>query len=337
MTETRSTRRHLLRRHLFGGAVCLAAAGGGAFRGRAAGAQAAPGFPNRPVRVVVPFPPGQDVIARLPAEAMAEFLGQPVVVENRPGAGGSLAAEHVARAPADGHTLLIGSTDAVIYSFVMADRPPLDPFRDFVPVARVTRDHWVVAASPALGVDSLAGLVALAKARPGALNFASPGIGHSFHLQAERFCRRAGIEAVHVPYRDNYVADLIAGRVSFVVQAAAPLLPQVASGHLRGLALLSAERLAELPEVPTIGEAGYPDLVYNAGVTLFAPAGTPEAAVLRLSEAANRAAASPALGRRFAELGMETVRGSPEDAARFLRGLIETQDGMRVAVFGRAR
>ena len=140
-----------------------------------------------------------------------------------------------------------------------------------------------------------------------------------------------------MPYRENYVADHMAGRVSFVVQAAAPLLPQVAAGHLRGLALLSAARLAELPEVPTVGEAGYPDLVYNAGVTLFAPAGTPEAAVLRLSEAANRAAASAALGRRFAELGMETVRGSPEDAARFLRGLIEMQDGMRVAVFGRAR
>ncbi|MFC7543701.1 Bug family tripartite tricarboxylate transporter substrate binding protein [Siccirubricoccus deserti] len=137
--------------------MCLAAVGGGAFRGRAAWGQATPGFPSRPVRVVVPFPPGQDVIARLPAEAMAEFLGQPVVVENRPGAGGSLAAEHVARAPADGHTLLIGSTDAVIYSFVMAERPPLDPFRDFVPVARVTRDHWVVAASPALGVDSSPG------------------------------------------------------------------------------------------------------------------------------------------------------------------------------------
>jgi tripartite-type tricarboxylate transporter receptor subunit TctC len=338
MIETRSPR--LPRRRLTAGAATYLAAAGlagpAALRSRAARGAEAP-FPSRPVRVVVPWPPGQDVFARLPAEAMAEFLGQPVVVENRLGAGGSLAAEHVARAPADGHTLLIGSSDAIIYSFVMTERAPLDPFRDFVPLARVTRDHWLLVASPTLGVGTVAELVALAKARPGQLNYATPGVGHSFHLQTERFCRRAGIEAVHVPYRDNYVPDLMAGRVSFVVQAAAPVLPQVAAGHLRGLAVLSAERLAGLPDVPTIGEAGYPDLVYNAGVTLFAPGGTPAPVVRRLNEAMNRAAASPALRRRFAELGLETVQGTPEDAARFLRDLIALQDELRAAVFGKAR
>ncbi|HYZ34472.1 MAG TPA: tripartite tricarboxylate transporter substrate binding protein [Crenalkalicoccus sp.] len=336
MVETRILR--LFRRRFVTGAASLAAAGLAGLRGRTgwAAAQEAP-YPARPVRVVSPFPPGQDILVRAPAEAWTEFLGQPVVVDNRPGAGGGLAAEHVARSPADGYTLLVGSSDAIVYSFVMAGRPPLDPFRDFVPVGRVMRDHWVIAASPALGVDSVAELVALAKARPGQLNYATPGMGHSFHLQAERFCRRTGIEAVHVPYRDNYVPDLMAGRVAFVVQAAAPVLPQLAAGHLRGLAVLSAARVEALPDVPTIGEAAYPDLVYNGGVTLFAPAGTPPPVVRRLSEAMNRAAETPGLRRRFADLGLETVQSSPEDAVRYLRGLIALQDEIRTVVFGRAR
>ena len=150
---------------------------------------------------------------------MGEDLRQPVLVENRPGAGGTIATEAVARAPADGYTLNVDGCSAagIVYAFLMTERPPLDPFKDFTPVGRVMRDHWIVAVSPTLGVDSLAALVALGKSKPGMLTFPSSGVGSSPHLQAERFRMRAGFEATHVPYKDNPMPDLIAGRTSFTV------------------------------------------------------------------------------------------------------------------------
>lgn len=288
-------------------------------------AQAQQTFPSRPIRVVVPVPPGvstNDLAARVIAEPLGEVLGQPAVVENRPGAGGILAAEAVARAPADGHTLFFGGIGAIVDAFVLAGRPPLDPFRDFTPVHRLTRDHWMIAAAPTLGVGTVAELVALARSRPGALTYASFGVGTAFHLHGARFCRRAGIEAVHVSYRDGYVSDLVAGRVSFVVQPMAPLQAHVAAARLRGLAVLSEARLDTLPEVPTIAEAGYPDLVFNGGAVFYAPGGTPEPVVGRLHAALNEVARALAIRRRFAELGLEALEGSPADAARYIRWIM---------------
>ena len=220
-------------------------------------------------------------------------------------------------------------------AFVLAGRPPLDPFRDFTPVHRLTRDHWMIAATPALGVGSVAELVALARSRPaGALTYASFGVGSPFHQQAARFCHRAGIEAVHVPYRDTYVSDLMAGRVSFVVQPTAPLQAHVAAGRLRGLAVLSEARLDTLPEVPTIAEAGYPDLTFNAGVVFYAPGGTPEAVVGRLNAALNAVARTPAIRQRFAELGLEALEGSPPDAARYVRWVMGVNAEMLAITLG---
>jgi tripartite-type tricarboxylate transporter receptor subunit TctC len=298
-------------------------------------------FPARPVKIVVGFPPGStpDLVTRTVGERMGEDLGQPVVVENRPGAGSTIATEAVARSPADGYTLIVSgcSGDGIVYGFVMTGRPPLDPFKDFTPVGRVMRDHWVLAVSPALGVGSLGELVALGKSKPGTLTFPSPGTGTSQHLQAERFRMRVGMDATHVPYKDSPFPDLIAGRVSYAVQSSAAVVPLIKSGKLKGLAVFSTARIASLPEVPTAAEAGLPDLLYNAGVCLYAPGGTPKEIVARLNGALNKAEAAEPVKQRFADLGVETVQGSPEDTAKFITELMALVDQLRTAVFGKAR
>lgn len=298
-------------------------------------------FPSRPLRIVLGFPAGStpDTVTRIVAEKMGEDLGQFVIVENRPGAGSTIATQAVARAPADGYTLNVDGCSAagIVYAFVMTDRPPLDPFKDFTPIGRVMRDHWLVAVSPALGVSSVNELVALGKAKPGALTFPSSGVGSSPHLQSERFRMRVGIEAMHVPYKDSPFSDLMAGRLSFTVQASPALVPQIRAGRLKGLAVLSTERIAPLPDVPTTAEAGLPDLIYNAGICLYAPGGTPRAIVMRLNAALNKAEAAESVKKRFAELGLETVQGSPEDTAKFIKELMALVDQLRIAVFGKAR
>ena len=270
---------------------------------------------------------------------MTEDLGRPVLVENRPGAGGTIATEAVARAPADGYTLTVSgcSADGIVYGFVMSGRPPLDPFKDFTPVGRVMRDHWVIAVSPVLGIGTIGELVALGKSKPGMLNFPSAGTGSSQHLQSERFRMRVGIEATHVPYKDSSIPDLIAGRMSFTVQSSAAVASLVKSAKLKGLAVLSTERMAALPDVPTSAEVGLPDLIYNAGVCLYAPGATPREVVMRLNAALNKAEAADSVKQRFSELGVETIQGTPEDAAKFIRELMALVDQLRIAVFGKAR
>jgi tripartite-type tricarboxylate transporter receptor subunit TctC len=306
--------------------------------GGSAGVQA---FPTKPIKIMLGLPPGStaDVVTRTVGERISEDLGQPVLVENRPGAAGTIATEAVARAPADGYTLTASgcSADAIVYGFVMTERPPLDPFKDFTPVGRLMRDHWILAVPSALGVTSVAELVALGTSRPGTLTFPSSGVGSSQHLQSERFRRRVGIEATHVPYKDSPYPDLIAGRLSYVLQASAAVVPHIKSGKLKGLAVLSTERLPALPEVPTTAEVGLPDLVYNGGICLYAPGGTPRDVVLRLNAALNRATASDAVRQRFAEFGVEPVQSSPEDTAQFITELMTLVDGLRLAVFGKAR
>ena len=305
------------------------------------GAALAQNYPTKPIRVVLGFPPGStpDIVTRILAEKMATELGQPVVIENRTGAGGTIASEAVARATADGHTLTVSgcSADGIVYAFVMTNRPPLDPFKDFKPVGRMVRDHWIISVSPALGVNSVPELVKLGRSKPGALTYPSPGEGSSQHLQSERFRRRAGFEALHVPYKDNFMPDLIAGRTSFSVQSSAAIAPLIRSDKLRGLAVLSTERMAALPDVPTSTEVGMSDLVYNAGICLYAPGGTPFDIVTRLNGALNNAEQSDTVKKRFAELGVDTVQSTPESTATFVRELMELVDGLRITVFGKAR
>jgi tripartite-type tricarboxylate transporter receptor subunit TctC len=298
-------------------------------------------FPARPVKIIIGFPPGTtiDIVTRTVGEKMAEDLGQSVIVENRPGASGTIATEAVARSPADGHTLNISGCSAadIVYAFLMTDRKPLDPFKDFTPVGRVFRDNWLIVVSSAHGVASLGELVALGKSKPGTLTFPSSGTGSSQHLQNERFRMLAGFEATHVPYRDSQFPDLIAGRLSFSVQASPGVASHIRSGKLKALAVLSKERIAAFPDVPTTAEAGFPDIVYNAGICLYATGGTPRDTLLRLNAALNRAEATETVKQRFAELGLETVQGTPEDAANYITELMAQVDAMRIAVFGKAR
>ena len=301
----------------------------------------AQGYPAKPVRIVIGFPPSStpDIVMRTLADRMAADLGRPVLVDNRPGAGGTIAAEAVARAPADGYTLMVDGCSAAgtVYAFVMTNRPPLDPFKDFTPVGRLMRDHWIVAVSPALGINSLAELIAVGKEKPDALTFPSPGAGSSQHLQAERFRIRAGFDATHVPYKDSPIPDLVAGRTSFIVQSSAAIATLIKSGRLKGLAVLSAERMTALPDVPTAGESGMPDLIYNAGICLYAVGGTPRAVVNRLNAALTKAEQADAVKSRFAELGVEPVLGSPEEAGNYVRELMALVDDLRIKVFGKAR
>lgn len=305
------------------------------------GQAAAQSYPAKPIRVVLGFPPAStpDIVTRIVAETMGEDLGQTLIVENRPGAGGTIAAEAVARAPADGYTVIVDGCSAagIVYAFVMTDRPPLDPFKDFTPIGRVMRDHWIVVVSPALAVNSFADLVVHGKSKPGTLTFPSPGAGSSPHLQTERVRMRAGFEATHVPYKDNPLPDLIAGRTSFSVMSSAGAASLVKSGKLKGLLVLSSARMAALPDVPTSAEAGMADLVYNAGICLYAPGGTTRDVVLRLNAALNRAEKSEAVNKRFAELGVESTQGSPEQTAAYIRELMALVDELRTAVFGKAR
>jgi tripartite-type tricarboxylate transporter receptor subunit TctC len=305
------------------------------------GQTAAQQSPTRPLRIVLGFPPAStpDALTRIVAEKMAEDLRQNVIVDNRPGAAQTIAAQGVARAAPDGHTLLLDGCSAagIVYAFVMSDRPPLDPFKDFAPIGRLMRDHWLIAVSSALKISSVKELVALGKSRPGTLTFPSSGVGSSSHLQAERFRMRASVEALHVPYKDNPLPDLIAGRLSFTVQSSPALVPQISAGRLKGLAVLSTERISPLPEVPTTAEVGLADLIYNAGLCLYAPGGTPPAVVTRLNAALNKAEGAEPVRQRFAELGVETVQASPGDTAKFIGELMAQVDELRIAVFGKAR
>ena len=307
----------------------------------ACGTVAAQGYPTKPVRIVLGFPPGStpDIVTRTVGDKMAENLGQPVLIDNRPGASGIIAAELVARAPADGYTLMVDGCSAtgIVYAFVTAGRPPLDPFKDFTPVGRMMFDHWLVVASPTLGVNSMSELVALGKSKPGTLNFPSSGVGSSPHLQSERFRKRIGIDATHVSYKDSFIPDLMVGRMSFAVQSSAGVTSLVKSGKLKGLAVLSAQRMAALPDVPTSAEVGLPDLVYNAGVCLYAPGGTPHDVVLRLNAALNKSQAAEPVRQRLADLGVETVQGTPQDTAKYIAELMVQVDELRMTTFGKAR
>lgn len=297
---------------------------------------AAQGLAAKPVRIIVNLPPGSsmDLVARAVADGMSQDGGAAVLVENRPGGAGVLAAEAVARSTADGHTLLVSGVDAIVFAFIAANRKPLDPFNDFTPVARLTRDHWILAVSPALGVNSVAELIALAKSSPGTITYVSTGNGSSVHLMGERFKQGAGIDATQIPYKESYLPDLLAARVSYVVHITAAVGPHIKSGKLKGLAVFSQERIAYLPEVPSIVEAGFPELVFNAGVVAYAPGGTPAEIVAQLNQRVNRALRSERVRQHFAELGVDSVAGTTQDAVSYVGENLARIRHMREAVFG---
>jgi tripartite-type tricarboxylate transporter receptor subunit TctC len=278
-------------------------------------------FPSRPLRLIIGFPPGSaaDITARLVGDAMSRTLGQQVVVEARPGAGSSIAAEFVARAPADGYTLFIG-TSSNATNAATSSNLRFDFAKDFAPVAPLTDLPLILAVHPSLGVSSVKELIALARSKPGELTYASVGPGTTPHLATELFGRRTNIKLVHVPYQGSppAVTDLLAGRVSMMLGVASTIMPHVEAGRLVALASGSAERPHIAPNLPTIAEAGLPDFATSVWFGLVAPAGTPRAVIEKLNAAANAALKSDDVVAKLRAQGFEPLGGPPEEFAQFI-------------------
>jgi len=281
-------------------------------------------FPDRPAKLVIPFAPGggNDALGRIIAEDIAPLLGQPVVVENRVGAGGIVGLTAVARAPADGYTLGQGGLTAQILVQGVNPNLPFDPLNDFVPIVLLAKVPLVLVAARHLNVSSVEALVRLVRAEPGRHNFSSAGIGASGHIAAQHFSSATGLEVTHVPYRGSAagLADLLAGRVSFLVDVPSVVAEHARSGALSALAILNDERLPTLPNVPTMREAGFPQVQNLAPwQALLAPKGTPADVVAKLNSVINAVLARPETRERLARLDFVPIGGTPEQAVLFFR------------------
>ena len=287
-------------------------------------------WPNRPVRIVVPFAPGgsTDVSTRLLAPRMQQSLGQPVVIENRAGAGGTIGSDAVAKAPADGSTFLMGTISTHVLAVgLYGPRLPYDPERDFVAVAPTVLVPICITVHPSLGVTDLAGLIALLKAHPGKYAYGTGGAGGSAHIGAVAFLNAIGAEATHVPYRGSgpMLTDMLAGQVAMCFDTPALIAPHHAAGRLRCLAVATAARSPLMPDVPTSAEAGLPDYRAYSWFGLFAPAGTPAPIVARMNGAVREAVLDPANRQRLEEQDLPPiVEGSPQQFAAFLRSELAT-------------
>lgn len=280
-------------------------------------------FPDRAVRIVVPFPAGgsNDVIARIIGQRLSEIWKQPVVIENRGGAGGNIGGEAVARADADGYTLLLAAPGALAINPSLFQRMNYDPLKDFAPIALTASVPIVLAVHPQVRANTVAELIALAKAEPGKLHFGSSGAGSTNHLAGELFKSLAGINIQHVPYRGAAPAmnDLVAGHIPFMFDNMPAVRPQVAGGKIRAIAVAGATRSALYPELPTMAEAGVPGFEASSWFGLVAPAATPPAALKVLVETTAAVLKEPAIVARFAELGAEPGTVFGEDFGRYLK------------------
>ena len=290
----------------------------GVFLLLASAAQAQP-YPQRSVRIIVPYPPGSgtDIVARLLGQRIGESWGQPIVVDNRPGAGAIVGVDAVAKSAPDGYTLGIADTGPLAINPALYPKLPYDPIRDFAPVVEVAKLPFMLVAHPSLKVASVAELIAEAKRRPGQINYASVGNGSAVHLATELFKKRAGIDIVHIPYKGSAPAltDVLAGTTPLMFVNLLSGLPHVKSGRLLALGVGTAERLRALPDVPPIGQAGLTGYKFEAWFGIIAPAGTPAPILERLNSEFRRVLALPDVRDRLLnEGGMEPVGGT---AAQF--------------------
>jgi len=280
-------------------------------------------YPRRPVRLIVPFPPGggNDIVARAVAQELGKSLGQQFVVDNRAGAGGAIGAELAARSPADGYTLFLGGVGSHVVNPSLHAKLSYDPIRDFAPVTLIASAPAVLVVHPSVQAASVVELTALAKASPGKLNYASNGNGSSAQLAAVLFESMAGVRMTHVPYKgvSQALVDLMSGEVQLMFGTIVAISPHIKAGRLRALAVTGKSRSGLLPEVPTLAEAGLPGYEAGSWYGILAPAGTPGAIVARLNAEINQAVRQPEVRERLAAEGAETLGGTPEEFASHLK------------------
>ena len=283
-------------------------------------------YPLKPVRCVVPYPPGgpTDIIGRAVAQKLAEALGQSVLIDNRGGAAGTIGSEHVARSPADGYTLLWATPGTHGIAPSIYPKLPYDPVKDFAPVTLVALGTNLMVVHPSVPARSVKEFIALAKARPGKLNFGSAGGGATSHMAAEMLKVMAGIDMVHVPFKgaSPAIVALLSGEVDMAILDTPPLLPQIRSGKLRVLAAASERRSRVLPEVPTIAESGMPGYHASSWHAVFAPAGTPREIVTRLHTEVAKVVKLPDVTDRLSAQGVEPVANTPDQLAEFIKSEI---------------
>src|SRR5258706_1995895 len=283
-------------------------------------------YPARPVKIVVAFTAGgtTDIMARMLAQGLSERLKQPFVVENRPGAGGNLGTEVVCRAPADGYTLGVISVGPIAVNPTLYKNLGCNPLAELVPVAHISEVPNVLVVHPSLKVSTLDELVAYAKAHPGALNYASTGIGTSSHLSSYMLASRAGFDAAHIPYKGaEALKDLLAGRIQFMFATIPSVIAHIKAGSLVAVGVSSLKRSRSLPEVPTIAESGFPGFEAGSWFGIFAPRGTPPAVIATLNKMSNEIIAQGPIEARMIEEGADPAGGSPEKFAQFVRSEYE--------------
>jgi len=285
---------------------------------------AAQAWPAKPLRLVIPFPAGgaTDIIGRLLAQKLGAALGQQVVIDNKPGAGGTIGADLVAKAPADGHTLLLATSSTHSIGPALNPKMPYDAFKDFAPIAHVANAPSVLVVGAGFPKGNALDLIKTLKANPGKYNFGSSGIGTYPHLSAEMFKWRAGgLFVVHIPYRGTglVVTDLIAGQITFLMDSIVSAQTHIKDGRVRALAVTGAQRSGSLPDVPTFTELGVPGLAFSNWFGFFAPAGTPADVVQRVNRELNTLMRAPDVADRLRQLGADPVTGTPEAFAKVIR------------------
>jgi tripartite-type tricarboxylate transporter receptor subunit TctC len=284
-------------------------------------------YPSKPIRFVVPYPAGGplDTVARLLAQKVSQSVKQPVIVDNKPGAGGNIGADIVAKSPADGYTILMGAVATHAINPVLYASIPYDPVRDFAPITQIASTPNVLVVNPSVPANNVREFIAYAKANPGKLNFGSGSTGSAGHLAGELFKTMAGVDMTHVPYKGAAPAmqDLIGGQIQVMFDNLASSLGQVRAGKVKALAVTTARRSSLAPELPTIAESGLPGFDISTWFGLFAPAATPREALDRLYVEFTRALAAPDVREKMLNLGAEPVGSKPEEFAAYIRGEAE--------------
>jgi tripartite-type tricarboxylate transporter receptor subunit TctC len=311
---------HAFTRRGFALALAATAAAGSLAAGPAA-AQA--GYPNKPITIVVPFAAGgtTDILARVVGDALKKELGQPVVIDNRAGAGGNIGGALAAKAAPDGYTLFMGTVGTHAINAALYKKMPFDPIKDFAPLTRVAMVPNLLVANPARPYKNVKELIAYAKANPGKVSFGSSGNGSSIHLSGELFNTLAKVEMVHVPYKGSApaVTDLVGGQIDIMFDNMPSAIQHVRNGRLKAIAVTTAKRSPELPDVPTIAEAGVPGYEATSWFGMFAPAQTPAPIVTRLNTALVKVLADAEVKKKLAEQGAEPYSEKPEHFAEFIR------------------